>query len=146
MPQDANVQFPSRKRRVLVIDDEENVRRLIRVTLAKAGVDILEAADGGKAIELLSAADNSTMVDLIICDIRMPEVNGVEAITYFRRNYPSIPITVLTGYPDSEMAASFLKQGVMDYVIKPIDGTKLLAVVEKALEQRSGRKAPVKED
>jgi two-component system, chemotaxis family, chemotaxis protein CheY len=137
MPQDTNAQSPTRKARVLVIDDEENVRRLIRVTLAKAGYDIIEAADGREAIECLSTADKSSLVDLIICDIRMPEVNGVEAISYFRREFPSIPITVLTGFPDSQMAESFLKQGVVDYVIKPIDGTKLLAVVEKALKQRT---------
>jgi two-component system chemotaxis response regulator CheY len=137
MPQDTNAQSPTRKARVLVIDDEENVRRLIRVSLAKAGYDIIEAADGREAIECLSTADKSSLVDLIICDIRMPEVNGVEAISYFRREFPSIPITVLTGFPDSQMAESFLKQGVVDYVIKPIDGTKLLAVVEKALKQRT---------
>lgn len=135
MPRDPATKSSSNKACVLVIDDEENVRRLIRVTLAKAGYDVLEAADGGRAIALLSAAD-APIVDVIVCDIRMPEVNGVEAITYFRRHFSSVPITVLTGFPDTEMAKTLLTQGVVDYVIKPIDSDKLLAVVQKALEQR----------
>jgi two-component system chemotaxis response regulator CheY len=146
MPRDPKTKLTPHKPCVLVIDDEENVRRLIRVTLLKAGYDILEAADGRQAIAVLSAVEPSSAVDVIICDIRMPEVNGVEAITYFVREFPSIPITVLTGFPDSDMAASLLKQGVVDYVTKPVDSNKLLEVVRKALEQRSSLKASVKED
>ena len=66
--------------RVLVVDDEENVRKIVRLTLTKAGYDVEEAEDGGKAIEVLNTGENPLMVDVIICDIRMPRINGVEAI------------------------------------------------------------------
>ena len=123
--------------RVLVVDDEDNVRKSLRMTLTKAGYDVVEAADGGQAVEVLRSDDNPLMVDVITCDIRMPKVNGVEAIAYFRQQFPSIPVVVLTGFPDTTLAAALLKQGVADYVTKPIDGEKLLAVVAKAMAQRT---------
>jgi len=70
---------------------------------------------------------------MIICDIRMPKVNGIEAIDYLRQNAPSIPIIVVTGYPDSELAVSLLKKGVRDYMVKPIEREKLLAKVAEVL-------------
>ena len=70
--------------RVLVVDDEDSIRSLLRMTLAQAGYDVEEAEDGGRAVEVLNSGDNPLMVDVIICDIRMPRINGVEAIAYFR--------------------------------------------------------------
>jgi len=119
------------------VDDEENIRKIVRLTLTKAGYDVEEAEDGGKAIEVLNTGENPLMVDVIICDIRMPRINGVEAIEYFLAQYPSIPIIVQTGYPDLQLSTSLLKQGVVDYLVKPVDREKLLGAVERALEQRS---------
>ena len=62
---------------VLVVDDEADVRKAVRGTLTKAGYEVIEAEDGGKAIEALNTGDNPLKVDVIICDIRMPNVNGV---------------------------------------------------------------------
>ena len=124
------------KGRILIVDDEKNIRDLIRMTLTKAGYDVLEAEDGAKAVEVLRKDDNPLMVDVITCDIRMPKVNGIEAIAFFRKEFPSIPVVVITGFPETEMAVSLLKQGVSDYVPKPVESQKLLAVVAKAMEQR----------
>ncbi len=124
------------KGRILIVDDEKNIRDLIRMTLTKAGYDVLEAEDGAKAVEILRKDDNPLMVDVITCDIRMPKVNGIEAIAFFRKEFPSIPVVVITGFPETEMAVSLLKQGVSDYVPKPVESQKLLAVVAKAMEQR----------
>lgn len=124
------------KGRVLVIDDEENIRKLVRMTLTKAGYDVVEAENGEDAVKVLRSDDNPLMVDVITCDIRMPKVNGIEAISFFRQQFPSIPVIVITGYPETDMAVSLLKQGVVDYVPKPVDGEKLLSVVAKAMEQR----------
>jgi two-component system chemotaxis response regulator CheY len=76
-------------------------------------------------------------VDLIICDIRMPTVNGIEAISYFRSQYPSIPVVVLTAYPDTGQAVSLLKQGVVDYVTKPVESEILTDVVANAMKHRA---------
>ena len=124
------------KGRVLVIVDEKTIRDLLRMTLTKAGYEVVEAEDGAKAIEILRQDDNPPMVDVITCDIRMPKMNGVEAIAFFQREFPSIPVVVITGFPETELAVSLLKQGVSDYVPKPVESQKLLAVVAKAMEHR----------
>jgi two-component system, chemotaxis family, chemotaxis protein CheY len=128
------------KGRVLVIDDEEDVRKLIHVALTRAGYDVEEAENGEEAEKIIGAKDNPLMVDVILCDIRMPKVNGIEAIAFFQKQFPSVPIIVITGYPDAQMAVKLLKQGVMDYVIKPIDGEKLLELVSKGMAKRTSLK------
>ena len=75
-------------------------------------------------------------LDVIITDIRMPNVNGIEAITYFKKEWPSVPLIVLTGFPDVEMATSLLQQGVYGYLVKPVEGEKLKTSVANAIEQR----------
>jgi two-component system chemotaxis response regulator CheY len=123
--------------RILIIEDEEQVRKPIRLNLAKAGYEVREVANGAEAIELLKIENNACRVDTILCDIRMPRVNGLEAISYFREHYPSIPVVVLTGYPDVELAASLMRQGVLDYLVKPITREELLSVIERCVEQHS---------
>jgi two-component system chemotaxis response regulator CheY len=121
--------------RVLVVDDEAQVRKPIHLTLTRAGYKVIEAVDGEQAIKVLNSDDNPLMVDAILCDIRMPKVNGSEAVAYFRSQYPGVPIVVMTGYPDVELAVSFMKQGVMDYLVKPVSKDELLTVIRKAVEQ-----------
>ena len=122
--------------RILVIDDESSVRTVVRMTLEKAGYDVLEAEDGEQAIEAINTGENRLVVDAVICDIRMPKINGIEAIDYFQREYPHVPLVILTGYPEIEMAVSFLRKGVADYLVKPVDMERLRDAVEKAMERR----------
>ncbi len=122
--------------RILVVDDEPDIRKIVRMTLEKAGYDVLEAEDGEKAIEIINTGENRLMLDVMICDIRMPKINGVEAIAYFQKEWPRVPLIVLTGFPDVEMATSFLRQGVVDYLVKPVEGEKLREAVAKGMEQR----------
>ncbi|MGZ9189273.1 MAG: response regulator [Nitrospira sp.] len=122
--------------RVLVVDDEAPIRSLLRTMLAQAGYDVEEAEDGGKAVDILNSGDNPLMVDVIICDIRMPRINGLEAITYFRAQYPSLPVIVLTGYHDEQLAFSLLKQGVVEHIEKPAERERILASVARAIAQR----------
>lgn len=121
--------------KVLIIDDEEAVRETIRLQLKGTDFEVIEAENGEKGIELLNARDNPLTVDVIICDVRMPKVNGIEAVAYFRREYPSTPVIVLTGYPDMKLAVEFLKEGVIEYLVKPVDKEKLIEVVTKAAKQ-----------
>ena len=120
--------------RVLVVDDEADVRKSVRLILAKAGYDVIEAEDGEKAIAAIKADGNALLVDTIICDLYMPKVNGMEAIAYFRSQFPSVPVIVLTGKPDITNAAELFKQGVVEYLVKPIEPAKLTAAVHKAVK------------
>ncbi len=121
---------------VLVIDDEPDVRKLIRLTLEKAGYYVVEAENGEEGIKTLNEGENPMVMDVIITDIRMPRINGLEAMIYFQREYPSVPLIVLTGFPDIGMATSLLKHGITDYLTKPIEREKLILAVENAIKQR----------
>ena len=123
----------STKGKVLIVDDEADVREVLRLHLESANLNVIEAENGEEAINLMKLGSNLLQVGLILCDIRMPKVNGVEAIEYLKENAPSIPIIVVTGYPDSELAVSLLKKGVKDYLVKPLEKEKLLAKVKEAL-------------
>jgi two-component system chemotaxis response regulator CheY len=85
---------------------------------------------------VINEGENRLLLDVIVCDIRMPRVNGIEAIAYLRQNYPRVPLIVLTGFPDTDMATSLLRQGVVDYLVKPVEGERLKASVARAMEQR----------
>jgi two-component system, chemotaxis family, chemotaxis protein CheY len=121
--------------RILVVDDEAQVRKPIGITLQSAHYEVVEAEDGEQAIQLLQSGDNPLLVDTILCDIRMPKINGTEAIQYFRTQFPSVPVVVLSGYPDVDLAVSLLKQGVLDYLVKPVEKEKLLKVIKKSVAQ-----------
>ena len=121
--------------RIMIVDDEENVRKVLRLSLTKAGYDVVEAEHGGEGIEMIGADDNALMMDVILCDIRMPKINGLEAIAFFQQQYPSVPIIVITGYPDQKMATDLLSRGVFDYLVKPVDKGKLLETVKAAMEK-----------
>lgn len=122
--------------RVLVVDDEPDIRKVVRLALQKVGYGVLEAENGEKAIEIINEGENRLMLDVIICDIRMPKVDGVEAIAYFRKEYPRVQLIVLTGFADVEMGVSLLRQGVVDYLVKPVDVERLQATVARAMDQR----------
>jgi two-component system chemotaxis response regulator CheY len=117
--------------RILVVDDEPDIRKTVRLTLTKAGYDVVEAEDGEKGIKAIKSGDNPLMVDAIICDIHMPKIGGNEAIAWFRSQFPSVPIVVMTGKPDIGNATNLMKQGVADYLIKPVEAEKLVAVINK---------------
>ena len=119
------------KGKILVVDDEAEVREVIKLQLEhNKGLNVLEAVDGQDAIDILKSGDNMVNVGVILCDIRMPRVNGVECIQFIREQAPGIPIVVITGYPDAELATDLLEKGVKDYLVKPVEREKLLAVVE----------------
>lgn len=121
---------------VLVVDDEADIRKVVRLMLEKRGYHVIEAEDGGKAMEAVKSGENPMVLDVIITDLRMPKINGVEAITYFQKEYPSVPLIVLTGFPDIAMATLLLKQGIVDYLVKPVEGEKLYTSVANAMEKR----------
>jgi two-component system chemotaxis response regulator CheY len=120
---------------VLIIDDEKEVRDVIRLQLGGTRYELLEAEDGEQGIERLN--ENALTVDVIICDVRMPKINGVEAVKYFHQEYPSTPVIVLTGYPDVNLAVEFMKKGAVEYLVKPVEKEQLNAAVEKAAAKRT---------
>ena len=123
-------------RRILVVDDDADLRQSVRMMLAKAGYEVIVAEDGEKAIAAVQAGDNLRKVDLVVCDLYMPKVNGVEAITHFRSHFPSVQVIAMTGSQDVSSAQALFKQGIAEFLLKPFGPSELLGAVEKALKDR----------
>ena len=119
------------KGKIMIVDDEEDVREVLKLHLEGENYSILEAEDGEVAIKVLRSEDHMVNVAVILCDIRMPKVNGVECIDFLRREAPGIPIVVVTAYPDAELATELMKKGVKDYLVKPVEKEKLVQTVKK---------------
>jgi DNA-binding NtrC family response regulator len=119
--------------KIMIVDDEQDVREAIKLQLAGKNWQILEAGDGAEAIAAIKSEDHMTNVGLILCDIRMPNVDGVECIDYLKAEAPGIPIVVITAFPDTELAVSLMKKGVKEYLVKPVDKEKLISVVDKLI-------------
>ncbi len=118
------------KGKILVVDDDPDVREVILLALEPKNYDILEAENGEVAIDTLKQGDNLATVGLILCDVRMPKINGIGCFEYLRKFAPEIPFVMLTGYPDTQMAANFTNKGGKAYLVKPIDREKLLDTID----------------
>jgi len=123
------------KHHVLILDDEADVRSAIRLQLKDTRFEVLEAENVEQAMALLG--DNPISIDVIVCDVRMPGVSGVEAVATFVREYPNTPVIVLTGFPDVDLAVDFMKKkDVVEFLTKPVEKDKLIAAVEQAASDR----------
>jgi DNA-binding NtrC family response regulator len=123
--------------RVLVVEDEEHVRRTVGLALKQGGYEVIEAMDGEQAIQTIQALSQHHAVDAIICDFALPKLSGKEVIAFIRAKLPSVPIIVLTGHPDVQNAASLFKQGVVDYLVKPAQAQTLLDSVRRAINEQA---------
>jgi two-component system response regulator HydG len=117
------------KPKLLVVDDEASHRKMIEAVLSDEGYEIKQADDGQAAID---AVENG-FFDLILLDIRMRKVGGIEALNRIREISPGIPIIIMTAYASVDTAVDALKAGAYDYLTKPLDIDELKILVQKAL-------------
>ena len=122
--------------RILVVDDEPNAVKVLSAILVNDGYDVSEATDGKSAIRTVSHKD----IDLVITDIKMPGINGMQLFEYMNKTHPDIPIIFLTAYGTVEDAVDALIMGSFYYFIKPPDYSKLRTIISKAMEQRHLKK------
>ena len=118
------------KNTILVVDDDLAHRTMLRTLLGGWGYDITEADDGQRAIE----AVHQKPFDLILMDIRMIKVSGLEALSEIKRFNPAIPVIIMTAYASVETAVKALKEGAYDYLTKPLDFDELKLTIERAME------------
>ena len=121
-------------RRILIVDDEADIRTTVKFALTKAGYEVKEAENGEEAIKEIQSGDNPIRIDAIVCDMQMPKVDGKEAIAYFRQQCPSVPVIVLTGQPNVKDANTLFKEGIVEYLMKPVQPEELIKAVEKAAQ------------
>ena len=118
------------KQRILVVDDEESHRIMLRAVLQDEGYEVVEAADGLEAVQSVEQAS----FDLVLMDIRMTTMDGIEALTDIRRISPLLPVIIMTAYASVKTAVDALKAGAFDYLTKPLDIDELKVLVAKGLE------------
>jgi DNA-binding NtrC family response regulator len=123
--------------RVFIVDDEAHVRKTVGLALTQGGYEVFEAADGEEAMAAIQSYPTGFSVHAIICDIELPKVNGHDLIAFIRAKLPSVPVIVLTGYPDVQGATALFKQGVVDYLIKPAQAQTLLDAVRRAIGEQA---------
>lgn len=121
------------KRHIFFVDDEPGVRRAVHGTLNQNGLKVNCFACAADCLKEL----HSQTCDLLITDVRMPGMNGLELLTEAKRIFPSLPILVISGYGDIPMAVEALKTGALDFIEKPLDRSSFLSAVESALKQGS---------
>ncbi len=119
------------KGRILVVDDEEIVRTSCKRTLVPEGYDLRMARNGVEAMELLA----EEQADLILTDLKMPDMDGIELLTRVKQDWPSTEVIIITGYQTVETAVKSIKLGAFDYIEKPFTPDSLLAAVVKAFAQ-----------
>jgi two-component system response regulator HydG len=118
------------KPKILVVDDEESHRIMLRAVLTADGYRVAEAADGTEAIR----AVEKEAFDIILLDIRMTNMDGIEALSEIRKISPLVPVLIMTAYASVKTAVEALKAGAFDYMTKPLDIEEVKILIEKALE------------
>ncbi|MEX0736582.1 MAG: response regulator [Bacteroidota bacterium] len=117
------------KNRILVVDDEDALRTVLSSELEGEGYKVASAADGSEAIEILKKDE----FDLILLDIKMPNVDGFEVLKFVKETHPDTKVIMLTGFADLKNAIESKKLGAEDFVSKPYDLVDLLTTVERVL-------------
>jgi len=116
---------------VLVIDDEKNIRRSLKLILEGQGYSTRTAATAGEALNIL----NEDTIDVIVLDIKLPDKDGLELLEHLRRDLPKVPILIISGHGSIADAIKAIKLGAYNYIEKPIDRDTFLAHVRNCLEK-----------
>jgi len=128
-----------RKERILIVDDSADTLEVLRRNLAAAGYQVFTAPSVPGAIEILE----QTQLDLVITDLKMPNVSGLDLVRHVRENFKDTEVMMITGYPSIEGAVEAVKTGAEEFLAKPFTDAELLSAVQRVLDKarvcRSGR-------
>jgi len=126
--------------KILVVDDEEDMRTTLAILLEAEGYSVVTAMNGHGAVERITQEP----IDLVVSDIRMPDMDGIELLREVKTRNPLLPVVMVTGYGSAELAVESMKLGAFDYLQKPFDNERLYEVVRSALSQASLQRSAVK--
>ncbi|MEC7576495.1 MAG: response regulator, partial [Pseudomonadota bacterium] len=112
--------------KILIADDDATQRRLIAMLLIKKlGYKIVEAENGREALSILDADQNEQSIQLIILDLRMPELDGFAVLEQINEKYPGRPVIILTGSQDVQDAVNAMQLGATDFMTKPVSSERM---------------------
>src|SRR5687768_9890906 len=118
--------------RILIVDDEEVLRDVLDVVLRREGFDVISASSGEEALNLLDTEE----VDLMILDIMLPGISGIDTLRSVRISSPDLPVIIITAFSSIDGAIEAMKHGAFHYIPKPFKNEEVVLTVNKALEQR----------
>jgi DNA-binding NtrC family response regulator len=119
------------KKRILVADDEPNIRRVLAAVFAREGYEVTAVQDGAEALRTLEGEE----VHAIVADLRMPRMDGMALLKHVVAEYPHLPVVMITAHGTVDTAVEALKVGAFDYITKPFEQEELTAVIRKAIVQ-----------
>lgn len=119
------------KKRILIVDDEENARNGLAKLLSREGYEIATAANGNEALNYLRGSE----VQLIITDINMPEMNGITFLRELNRTHPASNVIMVTAYGEVESYIEAMNLGAFEYVNKPIKVEELIKIIAKIFKE-----------
>jgi two-component system response regulator PilR (NtrC family) len=118
--------------KILVVDDEQSLREVLSIMLKRTGYAVTSVADGEEAIELL----NRDIFDLVITDLRMPKIDGLEVLRAAKSASPETVVLIITAFASADSAVEAMKQGAYDYLTKPFQVDEVQLIIRNALEKR----------
>jgi len=118
--------------KILIVDDELNMRLVLQAMLKKEGYDVTTASDGLEALKILK----SGQMDIVVTDLKMPKLDGMGLLDRIIRDYPSTPVIIITAHGTIATAVDALKKGAFDYITKPFEQDELKHVIQKAVKTR----------
>jgi two-component system response regulator AtoC len=126
--------------RILIVDDEASLRKVLAASLRKEGFDVVSVKSAEEALEVLEAneaPDTGEPFHLVITDLRMPGMDGLTLLSRINKRFKDLPVVMLTAHGTVDLAVQALKQGAFDFVTKPYERDELFHAVKKALEHRA---------
>jgi DNA-binding NtrC family response regulator len=126
-----------KKERILVVDDSDTTLEVLQRNLAAAQYQVFTARGVPEAIEILQ----STQIDLVITDLKMPKVSGLDLVRHVRENFKDTEVMMITGYPSIEGAVTAVKTGAEEFIAKPFTDEELLSAVRRALDKLKVRRS-----
>jgi DNA-binding NtrC family response regulator len=120
--------------RVLIVEGDESTRQLVSQTLARQGYDVVEVDNVDEGMKAMRPSKGQPAINVVLCNRDIPSKNGQDPIMLFLAHRPAIPVVMLADHPDLHYATQMFRQGVVDYLVKPVQSNALIDVIRHAMD------------